>query len=140
MMGAGTSRAEVMEPLTFLFGGKAEFTIKNVDSGNSYKYKVSCNPKNEKMYFVSVDSEYAGVLIDDGVGIKYCQGKKGHYSVDATPIKGIMYVLRHGNTPLKAPMSMTHHGRCSFCGKALNDPESVVRGFGPVCWKKVQHR
>lgn len=26
---------------------------------------------------------------------------------------------------------------CAMCGRKLTDPESVQRGFGPECWKKV---
>lgn len=27
--------------------------------------------------------------------------------------------------------------RCRICGRELKDPESVKRGVGPVCWKKL---
>jgi replication initiation and membrane attachment protein DnaB len=30
--------------------------------------------------------------------------------------------------------------KCSICGKALRDPESIAREIGPVCWKKEQIR
>lgn len=29
-------------------------------------------------------------------------------------------------------------GTCARCGRGLKDPESVERGFGPVCWARVQ--
>lgn len=27
--------------------------------------------------------------------------------------------------------------RCGKCGRTLKDPESIQRGFGPVCYRKV---
>jgi len=27
---------------------------------------------------------------------------------------------------------------CLRCKRGLTDPESIKRGFGPVCWAKVQ--
>lgn len=30
--------------------------------------------------------------------------------------------------------------RCLRCGRALKNPEYRLRGFGKVCWEKVQHR
>jgi hypothetical protein len=27
--------------------------------------------------------------------------------------------------------------RCSICHRPLSDPESVERGIGPICWKKI---
>lgn len=28
-------------------------------------------------------------------------------------------------------------GRCEKCHRVLKDPNSVKRGFGPVCWKRA---
>lgn len=28
--------------------------------------------------------------------------------------------------------------KCARCNRALKDPESIERGFGPICWAKVQ--
>lgn len=28
-------------------------------------------------------------------------------------------------------------GRCRVCGRNLRDPESVRRGIGPICWRRV---
>ena len=28
--------------------------------------------------------------------------------------------------------------RCGRCHKPLKVPESVMRGFGPICWGKIQ--
>ncbi len=28
--------------------------------------------------------------------------------------------------------------RCAKCNRALKDPKSIKRGFGPICWVKIQ--
>lgn len=28
--------------------------------------------------------------------------------------------------------------KCARCKRVLTDPESIDRGFGPICWAKVQ--
>jgi len=28
--------------------------------------------------------------------------------------------------------------RCARCGRKLTDPVSIKRGYGPVCWERVQ--
>jgi len=30
-------------------------------------------------------------------------------------------------------------GRCRKCGRVLTDPASVSRGYGPECWKQIEH-
>ena len=36
--------------------------------------------------------------------------------------------------PWRTRNRMTH---CGCCGRELTDPESVERGIGPICWKKL---
>jgi len=28
--------------------------------------------------------------------------------------------------------------RCQRCGRALTNPKSIERGYGPVCWQKIE--
>jgi hypothetical protein len=54
-------------------------------------------------------------------------------------VRGAVSKLR-GLTPLtleKAAEWGRLHGQCIICQRALSDPESVQRGIGPVCAKKV---
>ncbi len=136
---------EVNSASTFIFGGNAEFTIRNVESGNGYKYKVRKgklrqNDKNE-VFFVKVKNgqhwEYAGYVVRTATAFFYNQGKRGTLPVTSPAIKGLVYALNKGANPLPAPMTMTHHGRCAHCGRKLDDEVSVARGFGPVCWKQM---
>ena len=133
---------EVRTPYSFIFGGNAEFSIQNLENGQVYRYLVKKAKDNDHMFFVYVQDgrnwSYSGYLLKHNDGsYRYDAGNKGNYGVGEPPIRGLMYALHYGNRPLPAPMSMYHHCKCALCGKTLKDAESVERGFGPECWKRV---
>ncbi len=134
---------EVQSASTFIFGGNAEFTIRNTSSGNGYKYRVrKGKPKGDRdVYFVKVKNgatwEYAGCVLGNASSFYYVRGQKGALEFDAPAIRGLLYAIRKGANPLPKPMSMIHHGRCAHCGRRLDDETSIERGFGPVCWKTM---
>lgn len=135
---------EVERPYNFIFGGNAEFTVRNVLNGKSYKYKVKRSKKNRNVYSVRVMVEngafiYAGYLLNKPYA-KYAKGKYGNMEADTEQIRGLMYAIKHGSRALNRPMIMTHHGKCACCGKPLNDEISILRGFGPTCWQRIEDR
>jgi len=132
------TESTVNNPRNFIFGGKAEFTISNTKSGNSYKYKVNRSKKNASMYFIrfakgNESYKYAGFLYNDGKSINFVKGKKGICEKTDPAIRGLFYAIKYGDKALPNPMEMHHHGRCCCCGRALTDKESVERGMGPIC-------
>lgn len=133
---------EVNTPYSFIFGGNSEFSIQNLDNGVVYRYLVKKAKDSESMYFVYVQDgrnwSYAGYLrrYKDG-SYKYDAGNKGNYAAGEAPIRGLLFALRYHNSILPKPMSMYHHGKCALCGRELKDRESVYRGFGPECWKRI---
>ena len=134
------AKVEVKDSLSFIFAGRAEFTIENVLSGVSYKYKVSKSQRDD-MYYVCVKSGsewvYAGYLRNKDGLTCYKQGQKGELGVQEPAIKGLVYAIKKGNRTLPRPMLMYHHGKCGCCGRSLDDEESILRGFGPVCWSRL---
>lgn len=131
---------KVNDVKTFIFGGKAEFTIKNEVSNNKYKYKVNRSKTIENIFFVKVkvgnDWQYAGFLNIKNDNASYGVGKKGTMDATHPAIKGLMYAIHKGHAALPEPMIMFHHGKCACCGRKLDDDDSIDRGIGPVCWKK----
>ena len=139
---ADLEAVEVTRPSDFILGGNAEFSIQNMSSGIKYSYKVVKAPDSENLYFVRVavgnSYEYAGTLRVYSGGISYSKGAKGRYSNDDPPIKGLLFALTFERYGLRRPMIMYHHGRCAKCGRKLKDAESVSRGFGPECYKRIK--
>lgn len=136
---------EVTNARQFIFGGKSEFTITNIDSGKGAKYKVNRCKTDDKMFFVNVKENesyiYAGFMkVDKDGSVSYIQGRKGNLEPSAEPIKGLMWAIRQPEGPLRKPIVMFHHGSCACCGKSLDDPLSIGRGIGPVCWNRLKAR
>ena len=125
----------------FLLGGKAEFTIKNMNSGKFHKYKVSVG-KTKDIWFVRIldgnKITYAGYLkYDLGGELVYAQGSKGMFAANDEVIVGLLWVFRHSEK-MNPAIKIIHHGKCARCGKKLSDEESIGIGFGPHCWELVK--
>lgn len=127
--------------IEFLLGGNCECVIKNVDTGNSFTFKIRRMKDGENAFFIHVKEShsyvYAGVLSLKGSRFYFNTGKKGKLSEGDTSIKALLYVLNHANK-LPPKVQVWHTGRCSRCGRKLEDPESIMRGMGPECFKKTQ--
>lgn len=118
---------------TFMYSGRAVFTIQSETTGNYHTYKVFCKKEGEP-YFVSLlingDYKYLGYI------------KRGEYNTSAKSCRDIdhsahkmfrflMGSLRYGK--LHSKMSFYHEGRCGRCGRPLTNPESIRRGLGATC-------
>lgn len=135
---------EVTNVRDFMFGGNSEFTIKNLISNKCCKYKIKVADSDENLFFVRVmkrnSYEYAGCIRKENNDIFYKRGFKGELDINDEPIRGLFWSYYHAEKGLPKPMVMLHHGRCASCGRRLDDDLSVLRGFGPVCWKRLGYK
>lgn len=125
----------------FLLAGKCTCSIRNNKTGNEYLFEIDENSKNDKMYFIQsitgMGKIYAGYLFlqEDG-SITYNKGPKGQIPEEDKRIQSILYVLK--NYEVLPPYVIVQHlGKCARCRRKLTDPESIRRGLGPECAKKV---
>lgn len=125
----------------FLLAGKCTCSIRNNKTGNEYLFEINENNKNDKMYFIQsitgMGKIYAGYLFlqEDG-SIIYNKGPKGQIPEEDKRIQAILYVLK--NYEILPPYVIVQHlGKCARCRRPLSDPESIRRGLGPECAKKV---
>jgi hypothetical protein len=133
----------------FLLAGRALYTVDN-GSGEHYTFKVRLkkgewNGKPSETYFVQVKApggpwpyQYIGILNPDTGHIK-CTSKSAflpgtkEYDVAAWSTQ---VVIR--GTMIPSNYDVRHAGKCGKCAKTLTDPESIERGIGPECWKKMK--
>lgn len=131
-----TVKSNVME---FILGGKAEFTILNRRSGTGVKYKV-IRKKDKKLWFIYVYEdgwEYAGFFRKaPNNDLEYKRGERGKCNIQDPYIKALYWVMLNPYK-LGQDIELIHHGKCSVCGRKLTDEESINRGIGPTCFKKV---
>lgn len=125
----------------FVKGGNATFTIKNDKTNVRYTFKVKKANKDD-IFFVSslygsnneCDYNYMGIITKQGV---YKLTKKSHVKPDSTVNRAFAWFwnkIKFNNPSFPESFHFYHEGRCAKCGRKLTTPESIERGFGPVCW------
>lgn len=126
--------------LDFLLSGRCECAIHNIKTGNRFLYKVQQNKENKEMYFVKsitgLGDIYAGFIIYKDGQVTYSKGAKGNLGIDDIRIQALLYVFNHHDR-LPPYVIVQHFGKCGRCGRKLTDLESVRRGLGPECAKKI---
>jgi hypothetical protein len=129
---------------TFLFAGKAIFTVTN-PAGIRYTFKVS---KPEERfngeYFASVmkgsdnenDYRYIGMLSESGA-LRYTKGTKfGSETTEAKVLRFAVAILL-GLRTVPEGYTLMHAGKCGRCARTLTVPESIASGIGPECAGKM---
>lgn len=127
---------------SFLLGGNCRCMIGNQKTGNCFSYHIKQGSK--RLYFVNVETPagrvYAGYIQDmsnkEGHRYMYVKGTNGAMSESLMPIQALLYVLNRADC-LPAGVYVEHYGKCGVCGRKLTDPESMERGIGPNCIKKL---
>lgn len=125
----------------FIFGGKAIFTIRNVDTGNRFTYKLNRKKggqdDSKDIIFVKVlsspdntsDYTFIGTIFGKS---HYRHSSKSRFGADCQSTKVMEWLIRNINS-LPDNIEVWHEGRCGRCGRKLTVPESLESGFGPEC-------
>lgn len=131
----------------FVYGGKALFTVQNVDTGGRLTYKVTTlkGDKRGEIWFVSVlsgnnnEADYSFVGIINKEKTAFRLAKKSRVNADSKSFKGFNWLFSQIASGRELPENVNfyHAGKCARCGKTLTTPESIEAGFGPECIKKM---
>jgi len=126
----------------FFEGGKVIFTVSN-PTGEHYTYRI--NHKKETPFFVSLltgpdncsDYTYLGIYVPQNKTVVLTG--KSKFKDDTTPVKVIRWAVKIISNKESIPngYSIQHEGRCCRCGRVLTTPESIQKGIGPECMKKM---
>ena len=146
-----------MSPLEirrFMYAGKASLTMCNTRNGRKILYEILSFESKSNMWRVMVNTIYKR---NKWYYLSCINGSKPDRLTNTTSKfkpsdkewVAFEMLLRHVHTLSKDDMShtlskddmshveITHNGYCGRCGRRLHDDKSVMRGFGPVCWKHV---
>lgn len=130
------------QALAFMLAGKATFTVKSEATGNHLTFQVRNwkKAKDGTLHFVSVrtGNDYAnvGVIRDRN---SFSLGRKADLAFDDPRVRGFRYVFEHlQNQQIPPKAEIWHEGTCGRCSRPLTDPESIARGIGPECIKKME--
>lgn len=132
---------DAADALAFMLAGKATFTVRSAATGDHLTFQVRNwkKAKDGTMHFVSVrtGNDYADIgFVRDRVS--YHLGNKADLPFDDKRVKGFRYIFQHlcqKHMPPKC--EVWHEGQCGRCNRPLTDPESITRGLGPDCRKKM---
>jgi hypothetical protein len=121
---------------SFIFAGKAVFTLQSKATGQHYTYRVTAS-KDGAMFFVAVvhggAKHYAGIVPADN-RIAFRSTRNAKVSRQDPAVRTFEWFLTH----LEHEQVEVHHcGTCGRCARKLTDPESIKRGIGPECIKRV---
>lgn len=138
-------KIKLSDPKQFILGGKAFFALYSEKSGESKKYTVL---REEKWFRVLCEQQTLGIIkfsdhqfIVSKYIAEWSSSKRLSANAFAWYWRRVLdgrfkeYLnTDHGRDPFYA-----HHlGRCGVCGRELEDAESISRGIGPVCLKRIQ--
>lgn len=128
----------------YVLGGHALFTVQNVNTGTRFTFKVRVN-EQKNTFFVKVltgsdntaDYAYLGHVFADKKQV-FHHGRKSRIGADAPSAVYAAWLFRHlyAEQPNLRNAVIFHHGTCGCCGRTLTDPESILRGIGPVCMQR----
>jgi len=130
---------------SFIFQGKAVFTLENIESGNYIVYKVYSlkrrrgQPENTRLFNV-----YVRALGDGWRGNRYIgqvdrltETLKTPFGVDTNSVgvRTFNWIIAKWRKleKFEGKMNMYHMGVCCKCGRDLTVPESINNGIGPQC-------
>lgn len=138
--------AQITDPaaaLNFMLAGKATFTVRSEATGEHLTFQVRSwkKAKHGTMHFVSVrtGNDYAKIgVVRDGHDLSL-GGNRCDLPYEDPRVRGFRYVFDHLRSKRLPPKAaIWHEGACGRCGRPLTDPESIARGIGPECIKKME--
>jgi hypothetical protein len=128
--------------LEFVTAGNATFTLRSVQTGARFTYKMRKCEDNPNLFFVALmngpDNEnnfnYLGVVRNR----QYAHGRKSRIGHDAASNIAFDWFWKHvSRGHLPTTVECWHEGKCGRCGRKLTVPESIERGIGPECAQHV---
>lgn len=127
--------------IMFMFGGNATFTITDNDKHYSYKIYKKKTTDCSKIYHLYIKKAnkgtYCGYFKIVGNKLSFKHSSKYDIERDNEDMNILLDVI-HNRHNLPENIKVYHSGRCGCCGRLLTDPDSMARGFGRECWKKVK--
>jgi hypothetical protein len=122
----------------YILAGRAMVGIHSTLTGNTFWYFVKQKDKGEH-------NEHWNVYVRGGsyIGtIREMQG--GWFFVPSGPVRDnpatepFLVAWHRIRIPKDHPqLIILHMGTCSFCGRQLTDGDSLLKGIGPICRKKL---
>lgn len=130
----------------FVLGGDAIFTLQSGVTGTYITYKMTRSKKLEDLYFIKTlygpdnesDYKYIGCYYADTKKFNPQETwKNAPEYTRPKSLRAISYFLAHIED-IPPTLFVYHEGRCGCCGRRLTTPDSIERGIGPECYRRLK--
>lgn len=129
------------DALTFMFAGDAKITIVSRASKKRYTFQIEKASQGERWFvrFLTAPDTYEYVGTIDGEKREFRLTAKSRLTAETVAVRAFDFAYGHLNQrkQIHKQVEIWHEGICSRCGITLTVPESIARGLGPVCAKKI---
>lgn len=127
----------------FVMAGKSIFTIRNERNGGRFTYKVNKH-KEKELWFVMVlngpdnwnNYQYLGIITPEE-GFRLTRNSRVGGEASSFKVFLYLYTKIQNGEQLPDHIGIYHCGRCAACGRRLTVPESLLIGYGPECYSRV---
>lgn len=133
--------------VSFFTAGRATFTITNGSEHYTYKIVAKDDQRrpNAKVFFVNLltgpcnESNYTYMGMLNPQSLHVFLTRKSKFNEDSLPVKVVRWALNLLKREVEFPSGyfVYHEGRCCRCGRKLTTPESIVKGVGPECERRL---
>lgn len=149
MMHSTSHKLDAAAFRTFLFQGKALFTLENKEKNTHITFRVQ-SPKRRRgtpedlrffdVHVKALNDQYHGSRFIGRIDRKLKSFKpRGFSSTEDVGIQTINWIIRHWENlehfVQEDKLGIYHMGTCCKCGLPLTVPESIQNGIGPQCFK-----
>lgn len=129
---------KILNPKQFILGGKAHFGLNSVASGVQHQYTVLFDGSR---FGVQYQTETIGYFIGEHLYLTGAIQLGRGTGKELEAAKGLQWfwnrVIDGSFIKYSDRFFAYHIGKCAMCARPLTDEESVIRGIGPVCWKRL---
>lgn len=135
----------------FMLGGNCKAVIQNTTTKEQRRFSIKAQYppriKEKRIEFITHwsvfngmpgEPTYIGKIDLELLFHPYAKdilAGKGYHPL----IKNFSWLWKHiTDDTLPTDILIMHTGICGVCGRALEDAESLKRGIGPICWRRIE--
>lgn len=126
----------------YIHGAHGALTLKSPSGKHhTYTFHPPYGSENKRfysdvfVYCVTQANHEACVGVINSRGFWHIKTSK--FSASSEVFKGANYLYQMACKDFDTPMEVYHEGICGCCGRKLTHPDSIERGVGPSCFRKM---
>ena len=131
------AKMEKQYVLQYMFGGFATIGFHSIKTGKTIWFRIRESKRHKNVFFL-YESYYGSPCLGRITDRQKITVMENLTDSQLKMVDNFLFVwdLLHHNKD-NPNIEYYHKGLCGVCGRDLKDIESINRGIGPTCWKKI---